>query len=216
MSELEGFWIRNYKSMRQVGIGTCFPQFVFVDDETRFFPYQLGRTTLFAGASGTGKSTILDAFAFVSDCYLYGLDYACIKRGGYDAIHAQGAKGAISFGFQLREPGETQAATYAVSIGCTGNKIPFIESELLAYRQGKESVPVFFLQNGQKSIRYLAPDERIGTEELTRIEFTDLKHLGLAALEDHPRFPILRSVRRLFEHWVLSDFTPDPARGLDH
>lgn len=215
MGLLEGFWIRNYKSMRQVGIGTGFPQFVYIDDETNVLPYPLDAVTVFAGASGSGKSTIFDAFSFVSDCYHHGIDFACLKRGGYDAIYSQGGKGALSFGFHLRRREDKRAATYAVSIGCAKNKAPFIESELLAYRHGKESTPIFFLQNGVKSIRYLAPHEHLGTVDLTKIEFTDYKHLGLAALEVHPGFPVLASFRHLFETWVLSDFTPDPARGLD-
>lgn len=201
--------------MRQIGIGTCLPQFVYIDDDTNVFPYPLTGVTLFAGASGSGKSTILDAFSFVSDCYRHGVDFACLKRGGYDAIYTQGGKGALSFGFQFLEPGDTEAATYAISIGCAKNKSPYIESELLAYRRGKDSFPIIFLQNGVKSIRYLAPDAKLGTPELTQIEFTDYKHLGLAALEAHPKFPVLASFRRLFDQWVMSDFTSDPARGVD-
>lgn len=212
---LEGFWIRNYKSIKQVGVGACFPQFTYIDDDTKVLPYRLGTVTLLAGAGGTGKSTIFDAFSFVSDCYRHGVDFACLKRGGYEAIYSQGGKGSLSFGFVCREHEDAEAATYAVSMGCVKNGVPFIESELLAFRRGKTSFPIIFLQNGVKSIRYLAPDDRLGSSELTKIEFTDYKHLGLAALESHPEFPVLAAFRRLFENWVLSDFTPDPGRGLD-
>lgn len=215
MGEIEGFWIRNYKSMKQVGIGTCYPQFVYVDDDFSVLPFQLDAITLFAGACGSGKSTIIDVFSFISDCFHQGVDYACLKRGGYDVLYSQGGKGPMSFGFHYREEGEAEAVTYALSILHAKNKVPFIESELLAYRRGKEAVPIFFLQNGTKSIRYLAPDPQIETEQLTKIEFTDYKHLGLAALESHPKYPVLASVRNMFQNWVLSNFTPDSARGLD-
>ena len=213
---LKGFWVRNFKSLRQVGIGSCFPKFVFIDDETAVLPYDLGPVTFFTGTNGTGKSTIIDAFSFVSDCYRYGVEGACLKRGGFDAIYSQGSKGAISFGFQYRQKGESDVATYAISIYRTKNRVPYIESEVLAYQRGDESLPVIFLQNGaEKSIRYLAPDERLGNTELTQIEFTDHGHLGLAALASHPKYPVLASFRSLFENWTLCHFTPDPARGLD-
>jgi predicted ATPase len=215
MGILEGFWIRNFKSLKQVGIGTCFPKFVYIDDETKVLPYPLDPVTLLIGNTGTGKSSALDAFSFVSDCYRHGVDFACLKRGGFDAIYSHGSKGSLSFGFHYRQNDELEAVTYALSVVCTKNKTPFIESELLAYQRGKESLPIFFLQNGTRSIRYLAPDERIGNTELTKIEFTDFRNLGLASLESHPRFPVLASLRNLFENWILSDFTPDPARGLD-
>ncbi|MDR2705279.1 MAG: AAA family ATPase [Planctomycetaceae bacterium] len=215
MGVLEGFWIRNFKSLKQVGIGTCFPKFVYIDDETQVLPYPLDSVTLLIGKNGTGKSSALDAFSFVSDCYRHGVDVACLKRGGFEVIYSHNGKGSLSFGFHYRQNEELEAVTYALSVVCTKNKIPFIESELLAYQRGKESLPIFFLQNGTRSIRYLAPDERIGNTELTKIEFTDFRNLGLASLESHPRFPVLASLRNLFENWVLSDFTPDPARGLD-
>ena len=214
---LKGFWIRNFKSLRQVGIGSCYPKFVFIDDETEVLPYSLGPITLFTGSSGTGKSSVIDAFTFVSDCYRYGVEVACIKRGGFDAIYSQGSKGSLSFGFQYQQKGESEIATYAISIYRTKNKVPYIESEVLVYQRDDESLPVIFLQNGaEKSIRYLAPDERLSNTELTQIEFTEHNHLGLAALPSHPKYPVLASFRALFDNWTLCCFTPDPARGLDN
>jgi len=219
---LTGFWVRNFKSLRQVGIGSCFSKFVFVnvekgnEDEKAILPYDLGSVTLYTGVNGTGKSSAIDAFIFVSDCYRYGVEVACLKRGGFDAIYSQDGKGAITFGFQYRQKGETDTATYALSIYRTKNKIPYIESEVLAYQRTGESLPVIFLQNGaEKSIRYLAPDDRLTNTELTQIEFTDHNHLGLAALTAHPKYPVLVSFRSLFEGWTLCNFSPDPARGLD-
>ena len=217
VSMLKGFWVHNFKSLRQVGVGSCLSKFVFINDETSILPHELGSVTVFTGASGTGKSSAIDAFIFVSDCYRYGVEVACLKRGGYDAIYSQGSKGTISFGFQYQQKGEAEVATYAISVQCTKkNKIPYIESEVLVYQRADESLPVIFLQNGaEKSIRYLAPDERLGNAELTQIEFTDHAHLGLAALTSHPKYPVLASFRSLFEEWTHCHFTPDPARGLD-
>ena len=212
---LKGFWVRNFKSLRQIGIGSCYSKFAFIDDETMVL-FDLGPFTLFTGTGGTGKSSIIDAFSFVSDCYRYGVEAACLKRGGFDAIYSQGSKGAITLGFEYRQKGEADIATYAISVYRTKNKVPYIESEILVYRRGDDSLPVIFLQNGaEKSIRYLAPDERLTNAELTQIEFTEHHRLGLAALESHPKYPVLASFRALFENWTLCDFTPDPARGLD-
>ncbi|MCL2743326.1 MAG: AAA family ATPase [Planctomycetaceae bacterium] len=216
MSGLEGFWIRNYKCLKQVGIGACFPQLSYIDDEETVLPYQLDAVTLFTGPCGTGKSTVLDALTFVSDILKRGLEAAVLKRGGFDTIYTSGGKGVMSFGFRYREGLESEPVTYAVSIAVSKNKVPFIESEILAYRRGKESLPVFFIQNGAKSIRFLAPDERLENDDLTKIEFTDYNHLGLAALEGHAKFPVFASLRQFFENWVYSNFTSDPSYGLSN
>ena len=219
---LKGFWIRNFKSLRQVGIGSCFSKFVFVNvekdqDEKPISPHTLGHVTCFTGFNATGKSSAVDAFTFVSDCYHYGVEIACHKRGGFNTIYSQGGKGPLSFGFQYQQQGEKEIATYAISVQCTKkNKVPFIESELLTYQKETEVLPIIFLQNGiEKTIRYLAPWEGLNNVALTQIEFTDHGHLGLAALPSHPQYPVLESFRSLFENWTLCDFTPDPARGLD-
>ena len=213
---LQGFWVRNFKSLRQFGVGSCFPKFVYIEDESEFLPYTLSPVTFFAGASGSGKSSVVDAFSFVSDCYKHGVAGACLKRGGFDAIYSQSGKGAITFGFQFKQKGEADVATYAISLFRTKNKVPYIETEILSYRQGEDAKPILFLQNGaEKSIRYLIPDKELSAADLTKIEFTDHNRLGLAALESHPRFPVLASLRTMFEDWTLCSFTPDPARGLD-
>ena len=224
---LTGFWIRNFKSLRQVGIGSCFSRFVFVnveqDDASHVLSHDLGPVTLFTGANGSGKSSAIDAVTFISDCYRYGVEIACHKRGGFGTLYSQGGKGPISFGFQYQQKGEAETATYAISIQCTKkSKVPFIESEILMYQRNgdagdtTETLPVLFMQNGaEKTIRYLAPDERLTNAELTQIEFTDHGHLGLAALAAHPKYPVLASLRSFFENWTLCCFTPDPARGLD-
>ncbi|GHT26603.1 ATPase [Planctomycetales bacterium] len=216
MNELEGFWIRNYKCLKQVGIGACFPQLTYIDDEDAVLPFPLDTVTLFTGHCGTGKSSVFDVFSFISDILKHGLEAAVLKRGGYDSIYTSGGKGTMSFGFRYRENQESEPATYAVSIAVSKNKVPFIESEVLVYRRGKESLPVFFIQNGAKSIRFLAPDERLGNDDLTKIEFTDYNHLGLAALENHPKFPVFASLRQFFENWVYCNFTPDPSYGLSN
>ncbi len=213
---IEGFWIRNFRSIRRLGIGSCFHLFTMVDGNPDVQPFELGPVTVFAGNSGTGKSTILDAFTFLSDCFYHGLDYACQKRGGFDRLLNQGGKGdSFAMGIDVRLPTNADIATYAINIGCDKNRTPFIKSELLAVRQGEQSVPVIFLQNGSKSIRYLAPDESLNAADLTKVEFTDYKHLGLANLERHSKFPFVESIRGLLEQWILSSFTADPARGLD-
>ena len=212
---IDGFWIRNFRSFKRLGIGSGFDLFSVVDGVVDVQPFELGPVTVFAGDCGTGKSAILDAFLFLTDCFYQGLDYACQKRGGIENLLFQGDGKFFSIGIDFRQNTNAETTTYAVRIGCDKNKVPFIESELLATRSNEKSFPIIYLQNGLQSIRYLAPDESFTSADLTKIEFTDYNHLGLASLSNHPKYPIYAVVRQTVENFVLSAITADPARGLD-
>jgi len=212
---IDGFWIRNFRSFKRLGIGSGFDLFSVVDGDVDVQPFELGFVTVFAGNCGVGKSAILDAFLFLTDCFYQGLDYACQKRGGLENILFQGDGKFFSIGIDFRQNENAETTTYAVRIGGDKNKVPFIESELLAIRGSEKSFPIIYLQNGHQSIRYLAPDESFTSADLTKIEFTDYNHLGLASLPDHPKYPIYALVRKTIENFVLAGITADPARGLD-
>ena len=199
---IEGFWIRQFRSLKRLGIGSCFELFSVVDGDLDRAPFELGPVTLFTGNSGAGKSTIFDALAFLADCFHCGLDYAGQKRGGVENIFHQEAKSALSIGIDVRLKDDADVATYAVAVGCDKNGVPFIESEILAVKQTEKSFPVIFLQNGATSIRYLAPDESLTSADLTKIEFTDYNHLGLSNLQRHQRYPVLAVIRDLLENWL--------------
>ena len=212
---IEGFWIRNFRSFKHLGIGSGFDIFSVVDGDVDIDPFELGPVTVFTGDCGVGKSTILDAFLFLSDCFYQGLDYTCQKRGGFENILFQGGGNFFSMGIDFRNEGDAEPTTYAVRVGSDKNKVPFIESELLVFRNTERSFPIIYLQNGVQSIRYLAPDESFTSADLTKIEFTNYNHLGLASLSDHPKYPVYAAVRKTIENFVLSGITSDPARGLD-
>ena len=212
---IEGFWIRNFRAFKRLGIGSCFELFSVVDGDLDLAPFELGPVTAFVGGCGIGKSTIFDAFSFIADCFHHGLDFACQRRGGFENILHQEAKGSFSVGIDFRLKENFATATYAVGIGCDRNGIPFVESEILVVRQEANSIPVIFLQNGAKSIRYLAPHENFSAAELTKIEFTDYKHLGLVSLVEHPGYPAFGAIRDLFDNWQQYGLTTDPLGGLD-
>jgi predicted ATPase len=210
---IEGFWVRNYRSLKQLGIGSCFELFSVVDGNVDIHPFELGPVTVFSGDSGAGKNTVFDALTFLADCFHNGLDYACLKRGGFQYILHQGAKDSFSVGIDCRF--RDDIASYAVAVGCDKHGIPFIESEILAVRHPERSFPVIFLQNGVKSIRYLAPNESISSDDRTKIEFTDYKHLGLSGLKEHPGYPVFGAIRNLFDNWLLCGLATDPLGDPD-
>ncbi len=206
MPLLEGFWIKNYRILRQVAVGSCYLQFVYVDEETSSGQYELSPLTLLIGKNGTGKSTVFDAFAFIGDCMRIGVEDACLKRGGYDAIYSQGSKGPISFGFNFRLTPGSHVLSYVLNVDLGANDRPFVDTELLAYRaEDLESftMPILFFQNGEKIVRHVLVAGKIG-EDMSRVERTDMRHLGIASLGDHKEYPVVGAIKKFFEGVYLA------------
>ena len=59
----------------------------------------LGNIVAIIGSSGNGKSTLADAFGFISDCLSCDVESACDakNRGGYEQMISQGSKKPIHF-----------------------------------------------------------------------------------------------------------------------
>jgi predicted ATPase len=215
---VEGFWIKNYKGVKQIAIGSSFHQSMVMDIGADLSPYELTPFTTFIGASGTGKSTMLDLFSFISDCLEHGLDDALNKRGGFDAVYHRGGKGPISFGLVYRacaDPGSP--LTYAINIEKKpGTQYAYIETEALICRNSEHSgvTPILLFQNGEKLVRHLNPWYGAGASELEFVKRTDNKHLALTALANYENLPDVPQLKRHLEQFHHACYFPDNAFGL--
>jgi AAA15 family ATPase/GTPase len=72
MSKIEGIRIKNYRTLRDVTLGKLW-------NTPKSKP--LTPMTAVIGKNGVGKSTIFDAFGFLSDCLRGGVEEACDSRG---------------------------------------------------------------------------------------------------------------------------------------
>lgn len=146
MSMLEGFKICNYRALKDVRMGKLW-------NEQTSKP--LTPLTAIIGQNGVGKSSIIDAIGFISDCLLCGVEEACDmnKRGGYEKIHSKGTAGPIYFEFYFREEPQSRPITYQLAIDLDQSGRPYVASEKLRQRrQGQKSGFPFlflFLENGR-------------------------------------------------------------------
>jgi len=105
MATIEGFRVKNYRSLKDVTIGRLW-------SNKKGAP--LTPLTAVIGKNGSGKSSLLDAFGFLADCLKLGVEEACDAhgRGGFHAIRSQGQTGAIEFEVTYRESDTTDLITY--------------------------------------------------------------------------------------------------------
>lgn len=232
MAKIEGFRIRNFKALKDVSLGRLWKH-----KESPLTPL-----TVVIGKNGVGKSTLFDAFGFLSDCLRFGVEDACRARGpkGFRDILSNGAKGPIEFEVYYRENGKARPIIYELSIDLDKSGRPFVPRERLSEvvrikKIGSWKYSFLLLKNGKGKVwsgrmrGSLADTEDDGPNAPTEsaslcrskkesgesesVELDDTRKLGIATLGSFKRHPRISAFRRFVEGWHLSYFTLDAARS---
>ena len=124
MPIIEGIRIQNYRVLRDISLGGLW-------DIPRVAP--LTPMTAVIGKNGVGKSSLFDAFGFLSDCLRMGVEEACDQRGrgGFDRLRSQGGDDPMAFEVCYREEPDSQLMTYMLSIEKDKSGRPYVFHELL-------------------------------------------------------------------------------------
>lgn len=227
MPRIEGFRIRNFRTLRDVKLGK-----LWNDQETQ----PLSPMTVVIGMNGVGKSSLFDAFGFLADCLKNGIEEACDmrERGGFKRIRSRGVNGPIEFEVYYREDGNNRPITYELSIDINEHDDrPFVALERLRQRRKGQSrgrpFSFLWLSNGRgiawkgefegesqetldiDALIELAKHESAKSEE---VQLDNSRVLGVATLGSLKQHPRIAAFRKFIEGWYLSYFTPDAARGL--
>jgi len=210
MARLQGFHIRNYRSLADVAIG----QVKYASGEP------LPGLVCFIGPNGSGKSSLLDAFGFVAQCLAEGVETACDEphRGGFEQLRTQGNSGPISFELFFDDGDATRPIVYELKIDQVDG-IPVVTEETLRQRRKGEvrGKPYYFLKLQQGTGKVWAgthSDKRADSKFAERVKLADTTQLGIATLGNFDKHPRIVAVRSYIEQWYLSYFVPDAARTL--
>lgn len=127
MAHIEGIRIKNYKALKDITLGK-----LWNNHES-----PLSDLTVVIGKNGVGKSSIFDAFGFISDCLKNGIEEACDVRGGFSKIISKGCTSDeyISFELYYKENNNEQPITYEFSITLDSKMRPYVVSERLRQRR---------------------------------------------------------------------------------
>jgi predicted ATPase len=235
MSKIEGIRIKNYRTLRDVTLGKLW-------NTPKSKP--LTPMTAVIGKNGVGKSTIFDAFGFLSDCLRGGVEEACDSRGrgGFEKIRSQGETGSIEFEVYYKADGNARPITYELSIDLDDSGRPSVKKERLRQRRAGQDKgwPFSFLMlnegrglawKAEADGRKVEEDKEFDlyqlmvqiqsgeikeeeSKETELVELDDKRKLGIATLGSLKQHPRISQFRRFIEGWYLSYFTPDAARSL--
>ncbi|MDR1916177.1 MAG: AAA family ATPase [Synergistaceae bacterium] len=231
MAKIEGFRIKNFRALKDITLGRLWNQ----QNAEPLTPM-----TAVIGKNGVGKSTLFDAFGFLSDCLKSGVEEACDARGrgGFSRLLTQGEKEPIEFEVYYKEDRNARPITYELSIDADDNGRPYALKERLRQRRKgqKHGWPYSFLVlnhgngvvwrgiydgrqidegKGDFDVRGLIESEKDEEDrEKEVVELEDGRKLGIATLGSLKQHPRISAFRRFIEGWYLSYFTPDAARSL--
>ncbi len=235
MAMIQGFKLKNYGVLRDVTLGKMW-------NMQKTAP--LEPMTAVIGKNGVGKSTLFDAFGFLSDCLRVGVEEACDARGrgGFERMRSQGQEGPIEFQVYYKEDGNARPITYELAIALDKSARPYAYRERLRQRRKgqKRGWPFSFLvlnegkglvwkgeaegtriheATPQMDLQHLIqslkdPAYREESAHTEEIELQDKRKLGIATLGSLKQHPRISAFRKFIEGWYLSYFTPDAARGL--
>ena len=216
MGRIAGIRIKNYGSLKNVKLGK-----LLSDGRGK----ELTNINAIIGQSGTGKSTLADAFGFLADCFEKGVEVACDLngRGGYDSIISQGAEGPIEFEIYYRETSNESPITYELAIGLDKYDRPIVEKERLRQRRANERYgrPMSFLFleygkgyafKGNNSGFLEEENQEIG--EKVDVELADARQLGVVTLGELREHPRIVKFKNFLKNWYLCYFSPSAAREI--
>lgn len=213
MGKILGIAIQNYGSLKNVKMGQ-----LFSDRQGK----PLGNMVAIIGPSGNGKSTLADAFGFISDCLATDVETACDanNRGGYDQIVSQGSNEPIHFEIYYREANNTRPITYELTIAADKYSRPYVKEERLRQRVQKIGRPLSFLHltDGRG---YAFEGSEGGQDEDGKVtgkkidvELTDTRKLAIVTLGAMKQYSRIEKFLSFLRSWYLCYFTPDAARQI--
>lgn len=214
MGKILGIAIQNYGSLKDIKMGQLY-------SDRKKDP--LGNMVAIIGPSGNGKSTLADAFGFISDCLATDVESACDaqNRGGYDQIISQGSTDPIHFELYYRENSNSTPITYELTIAKDKNDRPYVKEERLRQRiQKKIGRPLSFLQLADgKGYAFEGnsggiDDEGQITGDKVDVELNDIRKLGIVTLGAMKQYTRIEKFLAFLRSWYLCYFTPDTARQI--
>ena len=192
-ARIEYLKVRNFRALRDVEFRDLTP------------------LTVLLGPNGSGKSTVFDVFAFLAECFEFGLRRAWDKRGRAKEVKTRGCDGPVTIEIKYRESGYP-LITYHLAVDERAGA-PIVVEEWLRWKRGSHGQPFRFLDYREGLGSAVSGD--LPDEEDQRVD-TPLKSADLLAVNalgqfaEHPRVAALRD---FITGWYVSYLSADSARG---
>ena len=168
--------------------------------------------TVLIGPNGSGKSTIVDVFAFLSECFATNLGHAWEKRGGMREIRSKGAVGPVRIRLRYREEPDAPLITYHLAIDERQGR-PEIAEEWLQSEAAVDGKPVRLLDVRKGRGKVMVEEGPEDDNDMTDVDLASSDLLAVSVLGQLTRHPRVSALRKFIADWHVSRISVEDCRA---
>ena len=173
--------------------------------------------TVLVGPNGSGKSTVFDVFAFLSECFEFGLRRAWDRRGRARQLRTRGSDQPLTIELQYRERPKSQGGrrkspriTYHLSID-ERKGVPVIVHEWLQWRRRSHGRPYRFLEYREGEGAATTGETPDSEDQRVESSLNSSDLLAVNALGQFEHHPRVAALRNFIMGWHVSHFSTSNA-----
>lgn len=167
--------------------------------------------TALIGPNGSGKSTVLDAFAFLAECFDYGLRRAWETRDRFRELKSRNARGAVLIEVAYREGMAGPLLTYHLEVDEEDGR-PTVAKEWLRWRSASTGAPFKILDFANGVGRVVPSDLPDAQGERVDVHLSSGEILVASVLGQLAEYPHIVALRDFILGWHVSGLLPGDAR----
>ena len=168
--------------------------------------------TVLLGPNGSGKSTVFDVFAFLAECFEFGLRRAWDGRGRAKELKTRETTGSVLIEIKYRERPNTPLITYHLSVDEEGGA-PIVKREWLRWKRRRYGAPFHFLDYSSGQGKVVSGEHPDANDQRVSIPLNSPDLLAVntfGQLQEHPRVAALRD---FIMGWYVSYLSTGNIRG---
>ena len=193
---IESLRVQNFRALRDVEFKNLTP------------------LTVLLGPNGSGKSTVFDVFAFLSECFQFGLRNAWDRRGRAKELKTRDSTAPVMIEVKYREKPKHPLITYHLEVDEDGRSgRPIVISEWLQWRRKQYGKPFRFLEYQQGAGRATSGDSPDEDDQRLEIPLQSPDLLAVNALGQFAEHPRVAALRDFITGWYVSYLSSDSARA---
>ena len=167
--------------------------------------------TVLLGPNGSGKSTVFDVFAFLAECFEFGLRRAWDRRGRAKELKTRGSTGAVEITIKYREQPNTPLITYHLSVD-DRRGAPVVIREWLRWKRKRYGAPFYFLDYRMGRGEAVSGEVPDTEDQRVTIPLNSPDLLAVNALGQFQEHPRVAALRDFIMGWHVSYLSTDDTR----